>query len=99
MEDGVLILHGVPGCGKSALWAAVANACVQDVRGKGDFVFSHVVDSAPGSNILEAMLKRLQVNLRSATSYLMNYSSVLPLIWDTTDKIIKKIRSLKVHNG
>ena len=63
--DNTLILHGVPGCGKSGVLAAITNQAFTNYRKKGDFVFVHVVGSCPGSNLLEKMMRRLQVNLRS----------------------------------
>ena len=64
MEGKVIILHGEPGCGKSGLLAAVTHKCIQELREDDEFVFVHVVDSCPGSNVLELMLKRLQMSLR-----------------------------------
>ena len=61
-EDNTMILHGDPGCGKSGLLAAVSAKCMTDLT--SDFVFVHAVDSCPGSNVLEGLLRRLQVNLR-----------------------------------
>ncbi|XP_063691864.1 uncharacterized protein LOC134824088 isoform X1 [Bolinopsis microptera] len=63
-DRNVMILHGEPGCGKSGLLAAVTHGVTKPSRESGNFVFIHVVDSCPGSNVLEQMLRRLQWALR-----------------------------------
>jgi DNA replication protein DnaC len=59
-----MILHGEPGCGKSGLLAALAHQTIEKYRKNGDFVFVHIVDSCPGSALLEGFLRRLNVSLR-----------------------------------
>ena len=63
--NNTMILHGIPGCGKSGVVAAIAKRSMRTFRNKGDFVFVHVVDSCPGSTLIEKMMRRLQINLRS----------------------------------
>ena len=61
VENSVMIIHGEPGCGKSALLAAVSKRCLDVFRSSGDFVFVHAVDTCPGSNNLETLLRNMQV--------------------------------------
>jgi len=63
-NPNTMILHGEPGCGKSGLLAAVAHKSIQTLRDNGHFLFIHAVDTCPGSNLLEGMLRRMQVCLR-----------------------------------
>uniref|UniRef100_A0A7M5XDG4 Uncharacterized protein n=1 Tax=Clytia hemisphaerica TaxID=252671 RepID=A0A7M5XDG4_9CNID len=59
-----MILHGEPGCGKSGLLAKVAVLCSKEFQENNNFLFIHAVDTCPGSNVLEGMMRRLQINLR-----------------------------------
>ena len=43
--------------------ASVADVCLSTQRAE-DFIFVHIVDSCPGSNLLEQMIRRLHVSLR-----------------------------------
>merc|ERR1712173_321951 len=64
-NNNVLIVHGEPGRGKSALMAKVSATCLDSLRKeRNDFVFVHAADACPGSNDLEAMLRRMQSNVR-----------------------------------
>ena len=63
-NSNTMIVHGKPGCGKSAIMAKVSSRCVRELREAGNFVFVHAVDSCARSNNLEKMLRRLHTNLR-----------------------------------
>ena len=52
------IIHGDPGCGKSGLLAAVADASVKITEVKDDFIFIHIVDCSAGSSSLEKAIRR-----------------------------------------
>ena len=63
-QSNVMIVHGEPGCGKSALAAALSMKIVQQFRSDGHFVFVHAVDTCPDSSSIVSMIKRLHLNLQ-----------------------------------
>ena len=68
VENSTMIVTGEPGDGKTSLMAYASAKCIDNSRKQGDFVFVHVIDCCPGSNILQNMLKRLHLNLDEYTN-------------------------------